>query len=138
MAYNDDNVITGTLLETEVCAIDVKSCQLHKFGELEGHTRRCYLIFDGIHYDALEGSAGQRTFLPADVAAETAAIAFCEKQREKRMPSAASLRIFTLRRCLRLPCTRPLTEPPIPLDAPRAIHRHVRFHVAMPYMPKCC
>jgi ubiquitin thioesterase OTU1 len=81
----------------QICAIDVQSCLPHRFGESEGHGRRCYLVFDGIHYDGVEGPGGEKTFSPTDAAAEAAALAFVESERAKRQfPDTAG---FTLR-CL--------------------------------------
>lgn len=42
----------------ELVAVDVRSLNLLTYGGERGYSRRCYLLYDGIHYDALERRGG--------------------------------------------------------------------------------
>jgi ubiquitin thioesterase OTU1 len=37
----------------EICAIDIQTCRPYFFGEGAGHALRCFLLYSGIHYDAV-------------------------------------------------------------------------------------
>lgn len=50
--------------ECELAAIEVRTQQVYVFGEDRGYARRAYLIWDGIHYDALARDPGHGD--PAD------------------------------------------------------------------------
>ena len=42
----------------EIVSVDIQSGLETRYGEGRGYTRRCFLLFDGIHYDATEAAAG--------------------------------------------------------------------------------
>lgn len=67
----------------ELAAIEIRSGTMYVFGEGEGFTRRSYLIFDGMHYDAL-ARKDVCVFDASDAAARDAAAAFAALARLKR------------------------------------------------------
>eukprot|EP00455_Lapot_gusevi_P000174 TRINITY_DN10072_c0_g1_i1.p1 TRINITY_DN10072_c0_g1~~TRINITY_DN10072_c0_g1_i1.p1 ORF type:complete len:134 (+),score=6.90 TRINITY_DN10072_c0_g1_i1:212-613(+) len=38
---------------TEICAIDIKTLHMYSYGEDKGYSKRVFVLYDGIHYDAL-------------------------------------------------------------------------------------
>lgn len=85
---------------TELAAVEVSSGTLYVFGEGRGLARRAYLVFDGLHYDALAleaaAAAGQpqRVVAADDAAAQAAAVAFAREARQARR--FTDLQSFTL------------------------------------------
>jgi ubiquitin thioesterase OTU1 len=45
--------ILSSFYEIEICAFDVKSCRMDCFGQDKSYKTRVYLLYNGIHYDAL-------------------------------------------------------------------------------------
>ncbi|KAJ9453006.1 Ubiquitin thioesterase OTU1 [Diplonema papillatum] len=39
--------------QTEICALDIQTKRVHRFGEDEPYTVRCFLLYSGKHYDAM-------------------------------------------------------------------------------------
>ena len=82
------------VLQCELCALEVETGVMHRFGQDEGFESAAYLIFDGIHYDALL-MGERRLFSSADDGVRSAALAFAEEQRRLRRftnPDKFSLR----------------------------------------------
>eukprot|EP00126_Sphaerothecum_destruens_P006809 Sdes_comp19539_c0_seq3m11145 len=48
--------ILSSHYKTEICALDVKTMRANRFGEDENYPKRVFVIYDGIHYDALAWS----------------------------------------------------------------------------------
>lgn len=42
----------------EIVAIEIKSQHSYVYGEGKSYTRRIYVLYDGVHYDAIAGAAG--------------------------------------------------------------------------------
>jgi ubiquitin thioesterase OTU1 len=68
------------LLGVQVATADIRSAALHVFCEERAFARRLYLLYDGIHYDAIVG-ADARLFSPRDDAAAIAAVALADELR---------------------------------------------------------
>ncbi|XP_042912582.1 uncharacterized protein [Parasteatoda tepidariorum] len=45
--------ILSEFFKLEICAIDIMSCQMLRFGESNNYQRRGIVVYDGIHYDPL-------------------------------------------------------------------------------------
>ena len=45
--------ILASNFNVEICAIDIQTCRPYFFGEGAGHALRCFLLYSGIHYDAV-------------------------------------------------------------------------------------
>lgn len=45
--------ILATLLQLEIAAIEIQTGHVYRFGENKNFSKRIYVIYDGIHYDAL-------------------------------------------------------------------------------------
>lgn len=78
--------VLSKLLRTEVAAVEVRSGRLYTFGEGKGYSQRVYLVFDGIHYDALHRKNGDGSittvFTVEDEAARASVLAVAGKLRE--------------------------------------------------------
>lgn len=72
--------ILARLHKIELAAIEIRSGTMYVFGEGESYKRRAYLIFDGMHYDALARGV-ERIFLPTDLTASDAVVAFAAHAR---------------------------------------------------------
>ena len=59
---------------TEIAVTDIQSGRIDVYGSGAGFQRRCYLVFTGIHFDAVEVS-GVRTVLARDCFGADAAVA---------------------------------------------------------------
>ena len=57
-AGTDDFGKMVALRGTEIVAVDIQSGLETPYGRGRGYARRCFLLFDGIHYDATEAAAG--------------------------------------------------------------------------------
>ena len=67
--------ILSAELRAEIASVDVMTGRFDVFGAGEGHARRAYLMFSGIHFDAVGFGPGGRVATvspPADAAAEAA------------------------------------------------------------------
>ncbi|KAK4053047.1 ubiquitin-specific protease otu1 [Microbotryomycetes sp. JL201] len=52
--------------QVEICSIDVQTGRMDRFGDGKGYSSQCFLVYSGIHYDALTFS-----FVGPDIAAES-------------------------------------------------------------------
>ena len=53
--------ILSDFYEIEICAFDIKSTRMDRYGEDKKYSNRIYLLYDGIHYDALAFSPLEET-----------------------------------------------------------------------------
>jgi ubiquitin thioesterase OTU1 len=85
----------------EVVAVDIRTRRPLVFGEDAGYARRVYLIYDGLHYDALHrrepGGGVTTVFSPTDEQAFREAVAVAEEAHRTRQYTDTAN--FTLR-CL--------------------------------------
>src|SRR6056297_633616 len=77
----------------EVVAIEIKSAHAYVYGEGKNYSRRIYLLYDGVHYDALAMAAGSPTapesldmtqFPAGDESSKQAALAVAAELKEGR------------------------------------------------------
>lgn len=66
----------------EFAAVDISTSSTYVFGESRGFLRRGYLLYSGIHYDALAVGEEERLFLPSNSDALAEAIAIAQTYRE--------------------------------------------------------
>lgn len=80
------------LFKIQINTVDVQTCRIDRFGEDQGYTSAVYVLYDGIHYDALvskpfpqaSGAFLTRAFPPADKAIEQQAISLASKLKAER------------------------------------------------------
>jgi ubiquitin thioesterase OTU1 len=67
--------IMSSLFQVEIAAIDIQSGRIDTYGHGEQYSQRVYLLFSGIHFDAVvfDHSSGKRAVLPTDAKAKEAA-----------------------------------------------------------------
>lgn len=89
--------VFAQLLRAELAAVEIRSGKVYIFGEGCGHARRAYLIYDGLHYDALyaPARATSHVFAPSDAAALAGAEAAAAEMRDRSQFTDAAN--FTLR-----------------------------------------
>lgn len=46
-------MVLSTIYATEVCCVEVESGLIYKYGEDKGYESKVFLLYTGIHYDAL-------------------------------------------------------------------------------------
>ena len=84
-------IIFSRILQLEIVAIEIQTCHVYRFGENKNYTKRIYMIYDGIHYDALHyredmggGIEIVETILPAGDTLLDAALIVANDLRKKR------------------------------------------------------
>eukprot|EP00189_Rhodosorus_marinus_P007293 CAMPEP_0184752292 /NCGR_PEP_ID=MMETSP0315-20130426/43502_1 /TAXON_ID=101924 /ORGANISM="Rhodosorus marinus, Strain UTEX LB 2760" /LENGTH=322 /DNA_ID=CAMNT_0027231613 /DNA_START=84 /DNA_END=1052 /DNA_ORIENTATION=+ len=78
--------------KTEIAAIDVKTTRMDCYGEGKNYELRGYLLYDGIHYDALALALGGESnreldvtlFASKDLVAQTKAIALAQREKKRK------------------------------------------------------
>ncbi|KAJ8901516.1 hypothetical protein NDN08_007360 [Rhodosorus marinus] len=78
--------------KTEIAAIDVKTTRMDCYGEGKDYELRGYLLYDGIHYDAIALALGGESnrdldvtlFASNDVVAQTKAIALAQRENKRK------------------------------------------------------
>lgn len=104
--------ILAKKLRVEICALDASSALMHCYGQSAGFAARIYILFDGIHYDALalnpvkDGPTGTETaeefdqtvFDPSDASTEQRMLAHVRHAHRRHEYTNTSA--FTLR-CIR-------------------------------------
>jgi ubiquitin thioesterase OTU1 len=82
--FLDDAAILADFYDIEIASLDVETCHQYLFGatddESKARSKRIYLVYSGVHYDALQNleveGAPQRIFSPKDeLAAQRALLA---------------------------------------------------------------
>ncbi|KAL4882331.1 hypothetical protein BJY04DRAFT_39886 [Aspergillus karnatakaensis] len=84
-----DLAILAQHFNTEICTIDLSNLNLYNFNE--GQSRRCFLVYSGVHYDTIALAAGKnaspeydvKVFDAADDRAVEKAKALCRLLKEK-------------------------------------------------------
>jgi ubiquitin thioesterase OTU1 len=91
--------------KSEICSIDVANVRVDRFGEGKGYSRRCFVIYSGIHYDAVVVSPVEdapwdfdmTSFEVAENADEILAAALKLAEAWKRSKKFTDLANFTLK-----------------------------------------
>jgi len=95
--------ILSAHLETQIRCLDVQTTTMHAFGEDQGYPRCVYLVYDGIHYDALAleacpgapEEADLTVFAPEDAGVQDGAVRLVgDLHRERKFTDVGN---FTLR-----------------------------------------
>ena len=80
--------ILACALRAEVAVTDVETGRVDVYGEGESYTRRCYLVYTGLHFDAVAfgggGGAGGRVVAvaPGDASAAAAVRSLCAERKK--------------------------------------------------------
>ena len=77
--------IISQLKHVEIAAVDIKTTHTYIYGEGMGYEGRIFLLYDGIHYDALETSNGDKMVSPGDDGVKTMAVALADELRKQRL-----------------------------------------------------
>ncbi|XP_065654263.1 ubiquitin thioesterase OTU1 isoform X3 [Hydra vulgaris] len=100
--------VLSTQNEIEINVADIQSGRMDVYGENKNYHKRVFLLYDGIHYDAIgleeNGVITKTVFHTSDVNIQIEALALAEDAKKKRQYT--DLAGFTLR-CL--VCSTPLT-----------------------------
>lgn len=84
-------VILSEYLKVEIAVVNISTCAVIVYGEGAGHANRMYLLYDGVHYDAVvkkEANGVSTLFRPDDAVSYANAIALAaELQRKKQYVS---------------------------------------------------
>ena len=83
-----DMAAASALLGLEVAAVSIQSGVMSRFGEDKAYTKRIYVLYDGIHIDAIHRTDGsgvpQTVFDVSDADAEAGALAVAQEARRAR------------------------------------------------------
>lgn len=87
--------ILSDYYKAEIAAIDIETTHLYVYGEGKGYDRRVYLLYSGIHYDALavrgaeadgddDESRDRTVFVPDDRATHQAVVALAKQLKQDK------------------------------------------------------
>ncbi len=65
--------------------MDIKTNHTYIYGEGKGYGGTIYLLYDGIHYDALETSSGDKVLTPGNGRIQGMVVALAEELRKQRL-----------------------------------------------------
>lgn len=71
------------LLAVQLAVADIRTAALFVYCEERAFARRMFLLYDGVHYDALFAASGTRLFGPSDAAAAAAAVEVADALRRE-------------------------------------------------------
>jgi hypothetical protein len=71
------------LLAVQLAVADIRTAALFVYCEERAFARRMFLLYDGVHYDALFAASGARLFAPSDAAAAAAAVEVADALRRE-------------------------------------------------------
>jgi len=88
--------ILADYFESEIAVVDVRTLNVHAYGQGKQFPRRAYLLYDGLHYDALamnsedNEATDKLTFSPSDTKAHAAAVMLAQLlQKDKKFTNVS-------------------------------------------------